>query len=112
VFVCPADTFYCGYHEEYRPEGVHLQSKFRFNSDAFNAANSATMYSQLTGPITPPGIAGRRMSSVKEPVKTVLVAEFPALDPFSWHQPVKRVANNARDIVSLVDGHASYIKMY
>ena len=52
------------------------------------------------------------MGSVKEPVKTVLVAELPALVPFSWHQPVKKIANNARDMVSFVDGHASYIKMY
>ena len=112
VFACPADTFDCGYHEEYSPEGVHLQAKFRFNSYAFNAANSFTMYSKLTGPITSPGIAGRKMSSVKEPVKTVLVVESPALDPFSWHQPAKSLANNARDTVSFVDGHASYIKMY
>jgi prepilin-type N-terminal cleavage/methylation domain-containing protein len=112
LFACPADTFECGYHQDYTPESVHLQSKFRFNSYAFNAANSATMRSQLTGPITPPGIAGRKMSSVKEPVKTVLVAELPALVPFSWHQPVRNIANNARNMVSFVDGHASYIKMY
>ena len=112
VFACPADTFECGYHQDYSPEGAHLQAKFRFNSYAFNAANSATMYSQLTGPITPPGIAGRKIGSVKEPVKTVLVAESPALVPFSWHQPVKEIANNARDMVGFVDGHASYIKMY
>jgi hypothetical protein len=45
--------------------------------------------------------------------------------PYSWHQP-KRPAppnawpagsvfptfNNARDVVSFVDGHVSYIKMY
>jgi prepilin-type N-terminal cleavage/methylation domain-containing protein len=112
LFACPADIFDCEYHEDYSPEGAHLQAKFRFNSYAFNAANSATMFSKLTGPITPPGIAGRKMSSVKEPVKTVLVAELPALVPFSWHQPVKSIANNARDMVSFVDGHASYVKIY
>ena len=112
VFACPADTFICGYHDVYTPESVHLQSKFRFNSYSFNAGNSFTMYSQLTGPITSPGIAGRKMSSIREPVKTILVAEFPAGVPFSWHQPVKSIANNARDMVSFVDGHTSYIKMY
>jgi prepilin-type N-terminal cleavage/methylation domain-containing protein len=115
VFACPADTFN-NYHKDYSPESVpesvHLQSKFGFNSYSFNAANSFTQYSQLTGPITPPGIAGRKMSSVKEPVRTVLVAEYPAMAPFSWHQPVKTVANNSRDVVSFADGHASYIKMY
>lgn len=112
VFACPADTFRCGYHDDYTPESVHLQSKFGFNSYSFNAGNSFTMNSQLTGRITPPGIAGRKMSSVKQPVKTILVAEFPAGVPFSWHQPVKSIANNARDVVSFVDGHVSYIKMY
>lgn len=112
LFACPADTFDCGYHEDYRPESVHLQAKYRFNSYAFNAANSSTMYSRLTGPITPPGIAGWKMSSVTEPVKTVLVAELCALVPFSWHQPVKSQANNTRDLVGFVDGHVSYIKMY
>jgi prepilin-type N-terminal cleavage/methylation domain-containing protein len=112
LFACPADTFDCDYHADYSPEGAHLQAKFRFNSYAFNAANSFTMHSKLTGPITPPGIAGRKMGSVKEPVKTVLVAELPALVPFSWHQPIKKIANNARDMVSFVDGHTSYIKMY
>lgn len=112
LFACPADTFDCDYRSEYSPEGVHLQAKFRFNSYTFNAANSFTMHSQLTGRITSPGIAGRKMSSVKEPVKTVLVAEMAALVPFSWHQPVKSIANNARDVVGFVDGHASYIKMY
>src|SRR5215475_5709202 len=76
LFACPADTFDCDYHMETTQEGVHLQAKFDFNSYAFNAANSFTTYSQLTGPITSPGIAGRNMSSVKEPAKTVLVAEF------------------------------------
>ena len=53
------------------------------------------------------------MSSIKDPVKTVLVAEFPALPPYSWH--VTSAAghfNNARDMVSFVDGHVSYIKIY
>jgi prepilin-type N-terminal cleavage/methylation domain-containing protein len=111
LFACPADTFDCN-HTYYIPVGVHRQAKFRFNSYAFNAANSFTMHSQLAGPVTPPGIAGRKIASVKDPVKTVLVAELPALVPFSWHQPVKSIANNARDMVSFVDGHASYIKMY
>jgi prepilin-type N-terminal cleavage/methylation domain-containing protein/prepilin-type processing-associated H-X9-DG protein len=64
-----------------------------------------------------PGIAGRKLTSVKNPVKTVLVAEQPALAPYSWHQPQKLVAkqyrfNDARNMVSFVDGHVSYVKIY
>jgi len=36
-----------------------------------------------------PGIAGCKLSSVQGPSKTVLIAEYPALIPFSWHEPVR-----------------------
>jgi hypothetical protein len=61
-----------------------------------------------------PGIAGRKLSSIKEPVKTVLVTEFAALLPYSWHQPAGASGhyNNAQDMVSFVDGHVRFIKIY
>jgi hypothetical protein len=52
------------------------------------------------------------------------VAEVPALMPFSWHKPKRPlyivstsycpglIFNNAMDMVSFVDGHVSYTKMY
>jgi hypothetical protein len=54
-----------------------------------------------------------KLSSIKEPVKTVLAIEFAALAPYSWHIPA-RVShyNNARDMVGFVDGHVSFTKMY
>ena len=113
VFACPADTFswvVCAF--PYISQAI-LQSTFRFNSYAFNAANSFTMYSPATGRVTSPGIAGSRMSSVQAPAKTGLVADFPALVPYSWPQPVRKApACNSRDMVSFVDGHASFIKIY
>ncbi len=114
VFVCPADTFsWVDSAWPYISEAIHLQSRFRFNSYAFNAANSFTMYSPATGHVTSPGIAGSRMSSVQAPAKTVLVFDFPAMVPYSWHQPVRKVpACNSRDMVSFVDGHASFTKIY
>ena len=60
-----------------------------------------------------PGIAGWKLSSIRNPVTTVLVVEFPALLPYSWHQPGGQSHyNNARDMVSFVDGHVNYIKLY
>ena len=53
------------------------------------------------------------MNAIKDPVKTVLVTEGPALLPYSWHEPsAAGHFNNARDLVSFVDGHISYVKMY
>jgi len=113
LFACPADTFYYDYNERVA-EGLHRQSRNDFSSYAFNAGNSPPGAMPGDPPRHPwPGIAGRRLSSIKDPVKTVLVAEFPALLPYSWHQPGRAGHfNNARDVVSFVDGHVSYIKIY
>ena len=110
LFTCPADTFYYDYNDRVS-EGLHLQSRYYYSSYAFNGGNFP-----MGEPPVPrwPGIAGRKLSSIKEPVKTVLVAEFAALVPYSWHQPAGASGhyNNAQDMVSFVDGHVRFIKMY
>jgi hypothetical protein len=52
-------------------------------------------------------------------VRTVLLAEAPALWPYSWHRPSRDFDyindshfNNARDLLGFVDGHVSFTKMY
>jgi hypothetical protein len=65
-----------------------------------------------------PGITGQHFSSIKEPTKTVLTAESSSLFPYSWHEPAPgNPANtptfdNAKSLVSFVDGHVSFIKIY
>ena len=61
-----------------------------------------------------PGVAGLKVASVKEPGKTVLVEEYIALSPYSWHEPAAAPGhyNDARCVLSFVDGHATYLKMY
>jgi len=108
LFACPADTFYYE-NNDYVADSLHVQSRYRFSSYAFNAGNSFTVRGQPTWP----GIAGRKIGSIKEMEKTVLVAEVSALPPFSWHQPVRAGhVNNARNVVSFVDSHVRYIKIY
>ena len=119
LFACPADTFnyefyYDGHPEVLVSQGMHLQSRYYYSSYAFNGGNFPI--GKLHVPRYP-GIAGRKLSSIREPVKTVLVGEFAAWVPFSWHQPAGQSRynsryNNARDMVSFVDGHVSFIKMY
>ena len=50
-----------------------------------------------------------------------MLAEFPALVPYSWHDPSSHGAagisvpmqfNDSKDVVSFVDGHVSYLKFY
>jgi prepilin-type N-terminal cleavage/methylation domain-containing protein len=119
VFTCPADIFY--YDESslaYFPRGHHEQSAYDFSSYSFCGLNLLTNFHASQFGVVLPGIAGRTLSSIKEPTKTVLVAESAALLPYSWHEPRAHTAgglptlNNSKNMVGFVDGHMDYIKMY
>jgi prepilin-type N-terminal cleavage/methylation domain-containing protein/prepilin-type processing-associated H-X9-DG protein len=114
LFACPADTFYYAGDSgtQYFPESHYQQLVYKYSSYGFNAGNSVP-----GGHL--PGIAGVKLSSIKDPVKTILVTEWPAFDPYSWHQPeapynknLPPFFNNARNNVSFVDGHVSYTRIY
>ncbi|MGH7867542.1 MAG: prepilin-type cleavage/methylation domain-containing protein, partial [Candidatus Dormibacteraceae bacterium] len=69
--------------------------------------------------VTEPGLTGLKLSSIKSPTKTILAAEVSALAPWSWHNPqwpdVPReplTYSDARNMVSFVDGHVDYIRIY
>jgi prepilin-type processing-associated H-X9-DG protein len=60
-----------------------------------------------------------KLSSIKHPARTVLLAEASALAPWSWHAPVwpdvpreSLTYNDAKNMVSFVDGHVSYLKIF
>ena len=130
VFACPADTFYYRLNitngtgtMNYVPQGHYAQSNFLFSSYEFNGANEATNIPKaIFGVESLPGISGRKLSSIKQPDKTVLIADASAFVPYSWHQPKPPAVatngmelplfNNAKNFVSFVDGHVSYIKIY
>ena len=114
LFVCPADTFH--YEDltrrpRYVSQGLWEQPISDFSSYAFNGGNEMTGFSA-------PGIAGRRISSINQPAKTVMVAEGAAFIPWSWHHakrpfsPENAKFNDAKDTVGFVDGHVGYIKIY
>jgi prepilin-type N-terminal cleavage/methylation domain-containing protein len=112
LFACPADTFFYDAVNNFKfvPQSLHDQGP-DYLSYVFNGGNARTNSNA-------PGIAGRTLASIKDPVKTVLVAEGPALIPYSWHQPKKPAANgapmfnDAKNVIGFVDGHVSYIKIY
>lgn len=112
LFACPVDTFHYNVAGkfEYVPRGMHEEAP-DYMSYAFNGGNARTNSNA-------PGIAGRTLSSIKNPGRTVLIAEEPAFIPYSWHDPKPAAANGApmfngaKDMVSFVDGHVSYTKMY
>ena len=119
IFACPKDTFY--YNESnaaYVPAGHHEQPSYDFSSYAFNGLNLLTNYPARQFGVMLPGIAGVPLTSINEPTKTILVAEWAALLPYSWHQPKKPSADGmpcfdgSQNMVSFVDGHVKYIKIY
>jgi len=113
LFTCPADIFFYDFITNTGtcvPHGLHEEPP-DFLSYAFNGGNAPTNSNA-------PGIAGRTLVSIKNPANTLLLMESPTLIPYSWHDPKRPLApdnaifNNARDVVSFVDGHVSYIKIY
>jgi prepilin-type N-terminal cleavage/methylation domain-containing protein len=127
VFACPADQFYYAITNggmKYTTEASYTISNFLFCSYEFNGANGANnkLVSQYYPELNSlPGISGQKLSSIVHPAKTVLVAEDTAFGPYSWHEPHPATMsdgvempffNDARNVVSFVDGHASYLKIY
>jgi prepilin-type N-terminal cleavage/methylation domain-containing protein len=127
LFACAADTF-C-YHlgtegQGYLPRPRHSFAEAYYSSYGFNGVNQLVATSNSTtpglvsGPL--PGIGGMKLCEVMHPARTALVFEAPAYFPYSWHDPKRPLPvghelpmfNNAKDIVSFVDGHVSYIKIY
>ena len=120
LFVCPADIFHYNFAGDdqvwFVPHGQHEESTSHFSSYIFNGANQWTNRA-AEHPLL--GIAGRKLSSIKHPARTVLVTEWPAIVPYSWHDPKRPLSNtrncqfnNARDMVGFVDGHVSYTKLH
>jgi len=115
LFACPADTFCLPDNIGGAPQACHLLPASNYSSYVFNAGNIRRDYPFINEPF--PGIAGRKLTSIRNPTKTILITEQPALCPYSWHQPQKLVEkqyqfNDARNMVSFVDGHVSYVKIY
>jgi prepilin-type N-terminal cleavage/methylation domain-containing protein len=123
LFACPSDTFYYDGSPNgpgYVPQPRHEQAMVDFSSYSFNAVNLLTNAPNMVGDGSWPGIGGRPLGSIKDPVKTVLVGESPAWLPYSWHQPKRPLPvgyeppmfNDAKNVVSFVDGHVNYINIY
>ena len=101
VFACPDDR---GYSE---PLPFHLNPRFDYGSYVFNGVTLGGL----------PNIAGWKLASVNRPKQTLLVMEWTAHAPLSWHKS-KTGKNNmpfyrdAQSVVGFVDGHVSFSKIY
>ncbi|HZM06511.1 MAG TPA: hypothetical protein VFC44_26210 [Candidatus Saccharimonadales bacterium] len=124
LFACPADTYYVNIiRRPNSPSGLayvraplYEQTNFDYSSYAFNGG-AKTIFGTNT-----PGISDRKISSITDPARTILIAEVPAFFPYSWHQTSTPggvtlpggvvLFNNAKNMAGFVDGHVNYIKIY
>jgi len=101
AFACPTDR---GYSD---PAPFHDNARFDYNSYVYNGVTLLGI----------PSIAGLQLSAIKHPQKTLLVMEWTAHAPLSWHWS-KTGKNNspfycdARSVVGFVDGHVSFSEIY
>ena len=101
VFACPNDR---GYSD---PAPFHDTPRFDYGSYVFNGVTLPGM----------PSLAGLPLSRVLHPKRTLLVMEWTAHAPLSWHNSKTGRNNNpfycdAQSAVGFVDGHVSFTKIY
>src|SRR5580698_5282035 len=92
VFMCPSDRVICS------------QIGHAFTSYTFNGYE--------VGPGAIERITGRKLGSIKNPARAVLVGEWPAFFGGSWHPPVNQDYPDAKNVLSFVDGHAELTRIY
>ncbi len=129
LFACPADVFNMGALLNDWPHALqvvkgslHDSSAFDYSSYGFNGGDNAVrkLYNGKTNiNFSLLGLGGFKLSAVRHPEKTLLLMEVPATLPYSWHDPKSHgaskdgmVYNDSKNVVSFVDGHVNYIKMY
>ena len=101
LFACPDDR---GYSDR---TPFHQSGRFDFSSYVFNGVTLPGM----------PNISGLPLSAVNHPKRTLLVMEWTAHAPLSWHAS-KTGRNNApfycdaKSVVGFVDGHVSFTPIY
>ena len=102
LFACPNDR---GYEEGVIP--FCQSARFDYGSYCFNGVN-------LPGV---PNIAGKDAGSIRDPQRTLLVMEWTAHAPLSWHKSKTGSENDpfyndAESVVGFVDGHVSMSRIY
>jgi prepilin-type N-terminal cleavage/methylation domain-containing protein/prepilin-type processing-associated H-X9-DG protein len=118
LFACPSDAFFPNFITNSPPPLQYVQTSFHdtsfsgFSSYMFNGGDNITR-SFGAFEVTPPGLTGVKLGSIKHPARTVLVIESSAAAPWSWHAPSTELRfKDAKNMVSFADGHVSYIKIY
>ena len=92
VFICPSDRI------------LHTQVVHAFTSYTFNG------YETDSGDLT--RITGQKLGAIQSPARAVLAGEWPAFFGGSWHPFINQDHPDAKNVLSFVDGHAGFVKIY
>ena len=112
LFVCPADDFDCNdpaikeffLFEHVSGRGFYRQQATRYSSYWFNGEAPDKPETRM---------GGKPFSSVREPSRVVLLGEISGCIALSAHDRREPYQfNNARNVMSFVDGHVSYLRIY
>jgi type II secretory pathway pseudopilin PulG len=100
-FACPSDRGY----DDNKP--FRQSEKSDFSSYTYNGVNLPGM----------PNVSGRNISTIREPGRTLLVMEWTAHAPLSWHRSRtgsknRPFYNDAESVVGFVDGRVEMIPIY
>jgi type II secretory pathway pseudopilin PulG len=101
LFACPEDR---GYSD---PVPFRRNARFDFTSYVFNGVTLPGM----------PNIAGLPLAAVKRPNRTLLVMEWTAHAPLSWHKSKTGRKNSpfycdAQSVTGFVGGHVGFTRIY
>jgi len=116
--ICPADRW--AYGRERRWERWTLQGRFpdgfKLTNTISYCFNGGNVETGRTSGLTLQGIAGHKLQSIREPSRTVLIAERTVFhgSGSSMHEPPKSAGpvKDQRNMLSFVDGHIRYQKIY
>jgi prepilin-type N-terminal cleavage/methylation domain-containing protein len=92
VFICPSDPM--------------------FQAQWWHAFTSYTFNGYEVGPGDIPRITGQKLGAIRNPAKAALAGEWTAFFGGSCHPFVYDDYSGARNILSFVDGHASFTGIY
>jgi prepilin-type N-terminal cleavage/methylation domain-containing protein len=119
LFACPADNFFPSFIFITNTSWVRIEESLHgnpvldYSSYVFNGGDNVPRTFGDTNHFSLPGLTGVKFSSIKHPARTALVMEASALVPWSWHRRSSElVFKDAENMMSFVDSHVSYIKMY
>jgi prepilin-type N-terminal cleavage/methylation domain-containing protein len=126
LFACPADIFNPGvlvgdmaHAQQVVNKSMHDSATFDYSSYAFNGGDNRPRHFGSMN-LSLLGLGSVKLTSVRHPSRTILLAEAAAFWPYSWHEPSSHgvaddegtVYNDSKNVVSFVDGRVAYIKMY